>query len=151
TAAAKIKDITAHFQQRKFTALLKNPLVSSGTARAAGSVARWDTTQPTPCSLYADQRELCLYYPDERLEEIYSIDQRLGDLLSSPMPRLPAIQRHFSIERADAADLPGAPPWSADSPSTLALRLVPTDAQLSQHVRQVLVLLDRQTGMSLAV
>ena len=50
-AAQTVKDLTAHFEQDKFTALLKKPLVSTGTVRGAGSVIRWDTEKPEPCAL----------------------------------------------------------------------------------------------------
>ena len=43
---AKIKDLTADFIERKYTTLLKKPLVSSGRIRVRGDIARWDTNKP---------------------------------------------------------------------------------------------------------
>jgi outer membrane lipoprotein-sorting protein len=146
-AAQRVKDLTAHFEQDKFTALLTRPLVSTGMVRGAGSVIRWDTEQPEPCSLIADQKTVRLYYPKQKLEEIYPIDQQIANLLSSPVPRLASIERYFTIERAGANDLPKNMPIKEN----LALRLTPGDEGLARHVRQVLVLLDIKTGLTLMV
>jgi len=148
-AAGRIKDLTAHFEQRKFTALLIKPLISSGQVRGAGSVVRWDTQLPAPIVLYADRDELRLYYPDQKAEEIYPIDQRMSDLLSSPLPRLSTIKEHFTIELADPGDLADLP--RRDPVTMLALRLTPADATLAAHVRRVIVVLEMNTGLSLAV
>jgi len=156
SAAARVKDFSARFEQRKVTALLKKPLVSSGTVRCAGAAIRWDTEQPEPVVLYADGVELRLYYPRDKLEEIYSIDQRLGDLISSPVPRLPVMERHFKIEPAVPADLSGlfaqgAAALRKSRDPTVALRMTPVDPALTQHVRQVIVVLDAQTALALVV
>ena len=113
--AGQVKDLTANFVQKKFTALMNKPLVSSGQVRSAGPVIRWDTHAPQASVLYTDGKELRLYYPSQKLEEIYPIDQRLSDLLASPVPRLKAVRDHFQISRADnsvIAELlgPGARP-----------------------------------------
>jgi outer membrane lipoprotein-sorting protein len=155
-AAATVKDLSASFEQRKLTTLLKKPLISSGTVRCVGSTVRWDTDHPQPCVLYADGSELRLYYPQDKLEEIYPIDQRLGDLLSSPVPRLSVMQKHFKIERAGAADVSALFEQSAAAISrarspTIALKLTPTDPALTQHVRQVLVVLDIRTALAIVV
>jgi outer membrane lipoprotein-sorting protein len=146
-AAAGIKDLTARFEQRKFTALLTKPLISSGLVRGAGAVVRWDTREPAPSVLYADRAELRLYYPDQKLEEIYPVDQRMSDLLASPLPRLSTIKEHFTIEIASPGDVADLPHGDA----TLALRLTPIDAALAAHLRQVFVVLDVHTGLALAI
>jgi outer membrane lipoprotein-sorting protein len=152
TAAAQIKDLSARFEQDKFTSLLKKPLVSSGTVRAAGSVIRWDTEEPEPCTLYADQSRLLLYYPRQKSEEVYPIDQEMGDLLTSPLPRLTAIREHFKIELGSVAELSGefAKAMSAH-PEALPLQLTPDDPELARHVQRVDVLLDPATGLTLLV
>jgi outer membrane lipoprotein-sorting protein len=151
-AAGGVKDLSARFEQDKFTALLKKPLISTGTVRCAGSVIRWDTEKPQPCTLYADQSRLILYYPGQKLEEIYAIDQRLGDLLSSPLPRLGTIEKHFSIEPATADDLAGGMAQAvATHPEAVILRLTPSDAELARHIQRVVVALDPSTGLTLVV
>jgi outer membrane lipoprotein-sorting protein len=149
--AGQIKDLSARFEQKKFTALLKKPLVSSGTVRAAGLAVRWDTELPEPCVLYADEKNLRLYYPDEKSEEIYPMDQRWSDLLSSPLPRLGAIEGHFTIHRAAPDELTGGLATASDRRFSLTLRLLPSDAELAKHVGQVIVVLDEKTGMARAV
>ncbi len=145
--SAKITDLAANFRQRKFTALLKKPLESSGTVRAVGNTVRWDTKAPDDSMLYTDGKQLILYYPSQKLEEIYPIDQRMSDLLASPLPRLDVIRAHFSIGRA----LPAAFAGVRASSQTLALRLVPTEDALKPHIQEILVLLNTQNGLVLAV
>lgn len=142
-AARQIKDLSAHFEQEKFTALLKKPLISTGTVRSAGFVVRWDTDKPEPCSLFADQTQLILYYPNQKLEEVYPIEQRISDLLSSPLPRLDTVKKHFIIEPVSADD--------SAQPGTLSLRLTPSDPELAKHIRLVIVVLDIKTGLTLRV
>jgi outer membrane lipoprotein-sorting protein len=146
-AAAGIKDLSGRFEQRKFTALLMEPLISSGQVRSAGPVVRWDTQEPSAIVLYADRDELRLYYPDQKLEEIYPIDQRMSDLLNSPLPRLSTIKAHFTIAAASADDLRDLPGGAG----TLGLRLTPIDAELTAHIHQVIVVLDISTGLTVAV
>src|SRR5690348_2310902 len=55
--ATKVADLTAHFEQQKFTPMLKKPLTSSGTVRVLGSTMRWDTTKPEPSVIFADEKE----------------------------------------------------------------------------------------------
>jgi len=148
--AAAVKTLSARFEQKKFTALLKKPLVSTGTVRASGEVVRWDTLSPEPTVLWTDGNELRLYYPQEHLEEIYPIDQRLADLLTSPLPRLRTIEAHFAIARADAkvgseVALPAGLP--TNEPNRLSLDMTPTEASLKQHVQDVVALLDMNTGV----
>ena len=139
--AGKIKDFTSDFRQEKFTALLKKPLVSSGRVRVSGTVIRWDTETPEPAVLYSDGREVRMYYPGQKLLEVYTIDQRLGDLAASPLPRLSTLREHFSIETSDGK----AFKTSKDRP-TLALRLVPRQDSLREHVEHVDVLLDTEAA-----
>jgi outer membrane lipoprotein carrier protein len=131
--AGRIKDLSAHFEQKKFTALLKKPLVSSGRVRMRGALVRWDTEAPEPAVLHADGHEIRMYYPRRREAEVYPLDRRLTDLAASPLPRLSALRQHFSIERDPAA---------GDVRGTVALRLTPTDEFLKEHVDRVLVRLD---------
>ncbi|HTW94813.1 MAG TPA: outer membrane lipoprotein carrier protein LolA [Tepidisphaeraceae bacterium] len=140
--AAKITDLTAHFVQEKQTAMLKEPLVSSGTVRVAGSVVRWDTQKPSPCVLYAGEGELRFYYPQQDLEEIYPIEKRYADLLASPLPRLKTIREHFDIA-------PLAETRPADD--TLRLKLTPRDASLQADVQEVDVWLDTHNGVATTV
>jgi outer membrane lipoprotein-sorting protein len=82
--AAQVQDYTAHFEQHKYTALLRKPLISSGTVRKLGPVDRWDTEKPEPAVLHADGKEVKLYYPKQNLVEVYPIDKRMADLAASP-------------------------------------------------------------------
>jgi outer membrane lipoprotein-sorting protein len=135
--ATKIKDFTADFRQEKRTAMLKKPLVSLGKVRVAGATIRWDTQQPNPAVLFSDGKEVRMYYPSQKSLEIYTIDQRLGDLAASPLPRLKTLREHFTMERSDGKGF--KPPKGR---KVLALRLIPRDESLREHVARVDVLLD---------
>jgi outer membrane lipoprotein-sorting protein len=141
--AATVKDLTCHFEQEKVTAMLKEPLVSSGTVRTTGAVVRWDTEKPSPCVLYADAGEMRLYYPEQSLEEIYTIDQKFADLLASPLPRLKMIEAHFDI-----APDPATRPSDAD---LIAVKLTPRDASLKNDIAEVDVLVDGRPGLATRV
>lgn len=136
--AAKVKTLAASFEQQKFTALLRKPLVSSGRVRVSGSVMRWDTEKPEPVVMRIDRREACVYYPAQKTEEIYPLDARLGDLAASPLPRLQVLKERFGFEQVPPSELDK----SADPSRFIALRLTPTDASLREYVKQVRVLLD---------
>src|SRR5689334_19669200 len=96
--AGEVRDLTARFEQQKFTALLKKPLVSSGRVRTKGHVVRWDTEVPEPAVLHSDGREIRMFYPRQHVVEVYPIDKRITDLAASPLPRLAALREHFRIE-----------------------------------------------------
>lgn len=153
--AAHVIDLAGHFEQQKFTALLKRPLISSGRVRAAGSTARWDTDFPDRSVLYIDGKELRLYYPSQQAEEIYPIDQRMGDMLSSPLPRLATVRQHFSISSAqdeDLADLRSAMPGPRRTEAQiLAIRLTPIEPELSKHIQEAIVVIDPVTALAIAV
>jgi outer membrane lipoprotein-sorting protein len=108
-----------------------------------GSVVRWDTETPEPTVLHSNGREIRMFYPRQRVVEIYQIDKRITDLAASPLPRLAALREHFRIEPAspnavagvDASNQPGGG-------ERVAIRLIPTDEFLKEHVDQVLVVLD---------
>src|SRR4051812_4885294 len=48
---ATISDLVAKFEQEKFTALLKKPLLSVGVVRVRGSAMKWETDRPEPTTL----------------------------------------------------------------------------------------------------
>jgi len=136
--AGRIRSLSASFEQKKSTALLRKPLVSTGRIRIKATVMRWDTDKPEPSVLLIGEREARIYYPDQKLLEVYPLDQRLGELAASPLPRLDALAKKFSFEQIPTKDLDP----KAEPSQFLALRLVPTDAALREHVKEVRVLLD---------
>jgi outer membrane lipoprotein-sorting protein len=137
--AGDVQDLFAHFKQEKFTALLKRPLVSSGTVRVKGTKVRWDTEKPEPVVLYMDAAQLKLYYPGQKLLEIYPIDRRLSELAASPLPRLQTLRQHFWIEQIPLKDFGTS---GATEDQQVALKLTPKDASLAEHLQFVRVLLD---------
>jgi outer membrane lipoprotein-sorting protein len=143
--ASKVTDLSADFEQKKFTPLLRKPLVSTGTIRVKGSAMVWDTTAPEPTQMRIDQREIRLYYPRQATLEIYPIDQQLGSLAASPLPKLDVLKRYFAFEEVPISEL-GA---DVRGENLLALRMTPVDAALSEHLDHVAVLLDAAQGLIL--
>ncbi len=141
--ARRVRDLSGRFTQKKFTALLKKPLVSSGTLRVIGSRMRWDTLEPSPSVMTIDEREVRIYYPPQNTLEIYPIDQRMGSLAASPLPRLESLRRHFRFFRIPVNEIDDA----ADPTRSLALRLRPSEESLSQYLDHVDVLLDTTTAL----
>jgi outer membrane lipoprotein-sorting protein len=140
--SAHIDSVTADFEQRKFTMLMKKPLVSTGHVAASGITALWKTDKPQPTSMLVDPKEIRIYYPVQSIVEIYPVQGQLGALAASPLPRLSTLQKFFTFDRDSAASLDAA----TTDDKCLAVRLTPSNDELRQHVKQVRVLLDRETG-----
>ena len=147
--ADKITDLTADFEQQKFTPLLKKPMVSTGAVRAKGAAMLWDTRQPEPTMMRVDEKEVRIYYPSQKTVEIYPIAGQLSALAASPLPRLAALLPHFKFAAASDQDI-GKDMGELDRANQLALRLTPIDAALREHVDAVTVLIDAQRGFILA-
>lgn len=137
--AADVHDLSADFEQEKFTPVLKKPLVSSGRVRVVPPRIRWDTDEPHPSVLLLSPEELRLYDPEARTLEIVPVSGGLSQAAASPLPRLATVRDHFGIERADPATLDEG----ATEASSIAVRLLPRDESVAEHVAEVRVLIDR--------
>lgn len=140
----KITDLAGDFEQQKITAMLKKPLVSSGRIYVRGSTMLWDTRKPEPNVLQITEREVRIYYPAQKTIEVYQIQQKLGELAASPLPRLAVLQQHFTFEPMPIAEM-----GEKDADKFFAVRMTPTNPELREHVEQVRVLLDVQSGLIL--
>lgn len=141
--ASRITSMVAHFQQEKFTALMRKPIVSSGTIRIKGSMMRWDTTEPYPSTMLFSDREAKIFYPNPAPGslEIYSLDQRMAEMAASPLPRLKVLKEAFTFAQIPVHDM------DANAKSGfLALRMTPREPSLKEHVQEVRVLLDANAG-----
>lgn len=138
--AAGITDLTATFDQRRHTALLRKPLVSSGRVRLKGSVIRWDTAAPGASVLVIDATSLRILYPEQRALEIYPMESGLSRLASTPLPRLKVIREQFVIRECKPSEMDGG--LAAGTTAALAIVLTPTGEDLKKYVREVRVLLD---------
>jgi outer membrane lipoprotein-sorting protein len=142
----QIASLSADFTQEKHTALLRKPLRSSGRVRVEGSTMRWDTQQPQASVLLITQKQVEVYYPAQKTLEVYTLDQRLGELAASPLPRLDVLKKRFSFVQIPVKDMDAR----ADPDKCLALRLLPMDAALREHLQEVRVLLDESAGYMIA-
>jgi outer membrane lipoprotein-sorting protein len=144
-AAADIADLTADFQQRKFTPLLKQPMLSGGSVWARGQVMLWNTRGPTPTVMRTDAAAVTLYYPQQKTAEVYPLSGQLARLAASPVPHLADLMKSFSFAPAPLSD------WSTlttnqTAADLQAFTLTPTDADIRQHVDTVNVLIDARHG-----
>ena len=140
--AGAITDLTADFEQQKFTALLKKPLVSTGQVFVRGSAMLWDTRKPEHNVLQITDREARIYYPAQKTIEVYAVQQKLGQLAASPLPRLSVLLQHFTFEPLALSEM-----GEKDDTNFLALKMTPTQAELRDHIEQVRVLLDARRGL----
>jgi len=143
---AKITSLSADFEQRKFTALLRKPLVSSGRVRVKGATLRWDTLHPENSVLLVTDKKVEVYYPAQSTLEVYTLDQRLAELVASPLPRLKTLRDRFSFAQIDVKQMDR----TADPGKFLALEMTPTDKSLREHLQAVRVLLDKSAGYMIA-
>jgi outer membrane lipoprotein-sorting protein len=132
---ATIKDLTADFEQQKFTPLLKKPMVSTGTIKVRGSAMRWDTLKPSPTVMRVDEKSVQLYYPQQKTMEVFPVEGQLGSLAASPLPRLEVLKQYFSFHSFETkrAGLPE---------NATLVRLEPINPEIAQHVKEVNVILD---------
>jgi outer membrane lipoprotein-sorting protein len=140
--AKNITSLSALFEQRKFTALLRKPLITSGNIRVKGSTMRWDTEKPEKNVLLISEKQVEIYYPAQAVVEIYVIDQRLAELASSPLPRLAVLKDRFTFAEIPTAKLEPA----ADPAKFIGVQLTPISDELRQRLQGVSVLLDATAG-----
>jgi len=139
----RIEDLTADFVEQKFTAMLKEPLVSKGHVKVVGTCTRWDTTEPNATTMFTDDRQVVLYFPSRKTAEVYPIDRRLRPLIVSPIPRLATLRSHFRIEESAATTTK-----REEVPGTLQLTLTPKDEALAEFLDQVRVAIDPAVGLA---
>jgi len=139
---ATIRDLTATFEQRKSSVLLRKPLVSHGTIRARGDAVLWTTTKPRASVMRVAADEIRLLYPEDKLVEVYRVDG-LRDAAGGPLPRLETLRRKFSITRIEVAQL-SLPESQMRGAELLALELIPLDDATRNSLERIRVLLDMQ-------
>jgi outer membrane lipoprotein-sorting protein len=140
--AGQVTDLSADFEQQKFTAMLKKPLTTSGRVFVRGSTMLWDTTKPEPNQLQITDKQVRIYYPAQKIIEVYEIQEKLGQLAASPLPRLAVLEKHFTFDPIAVADM-----GESDGDNFFAARMTPIEPELREHVEQVRVLLDAQRGL----
>jgi outer membrane lipoprotein-sorting protein len=137
---AGVGDLTADFTERKWTALLKKPLLSTGTVRVKPPRMRWETAVPHRSVMTMDDAEIRILYPDRNTIEAYPLGGAMRFPAMSPLPRLAQLQEQFELSRMPESDADAA------SEGLLAVRLVPRDESLAEHVIRIDVWIDRETA-----
>lgn len=135
---AGVRDLTANFEERKSTALLKKPLISTGRVRVKGGRSCWDTQKPHRTTMLIDGEAVRIYYPERTTLEVYEMNRQLQWLAISPLPRLAALREHFEIQQIAPQDIDR----EFTDVSHLALRLLPKTRALRDYVDHVDVVLD---------
>ncbi len=142
--AQTIGDLTADFVEKKFTALLKAPLVSRGKVLVKGERTCWKTTSPRQSILYTDSSRVAIYFPSRKTMEVYPVDRRLRALIVSPIPRVSNLRRHFEIALLNDEEAGG-------DASMLHLRLTPKDEALLEFIESVTVAIDLRIALATRV
>lgn len=124
---AAIIDLTAEFEQKKFSPLLKKPLVSRGTILARGTATLWITEKPEPTRMRIDAASMQIYYPGRKQIEAYPLKGKLAAMAASPLPRLATLIDPFDITQENL--------HSTDD--SILLLLTPRADELKQYVKQV--------------
>ena len=143
---ASVADLTADFVQQKYSALLRDPIITRGTVRARGSAMLWQSEQPEPTRTRVDTQRLRIFYVKQNVVEEYPIAGKLGTLAASPLPRLATLREQFKI----APDAGDGLPKPADVTDAVALRLDPATDDAKQYLDHVRVLLDASRGLVVA-
>jgi outer membrane lipoprotein-sorting protein len=141
--SAEVRDLAARFEEQKYTALLKKPMISHGSLRIVGDVARWESQSPREVISLRTKDELRVYYPQQKTVEIFQLGREMPMPDVSPLPAPAELRRHFRIETRVAKDLDPA----CTDDTCLALRLVPREAALREHMEFVDVVVDPATGL----
>lgn len=139
---ADVRDLSTHFEQEKHTSLLRKPLKSSGKIRMVGNLMRWDTQRPAESTMLIAEDGIRLYYPEQKLIEVYRLDQQMARMAASPVPRIGVMKEHFVFGRAAAGELL----TGADEGKFLGVRLTPRQQSLRQHLKEVRLVIDRQSA-----
>jgi len=150
TLAEKLKgmrDLATDFEELKYSALLKEPLVSKGRMRVVGGRSQWDTISPKPNSMIVDSAQVRIYYPERATMEVYEFDEKLRWLTFWPMPELSVLIERFFIERIPVAELG----TSETGAMLLGLRLRPRDDAVGEYLRRVDVVLNTATAIVVRV
>ena len=149
--AGEIHTLAADFEQRRYTPLLKEPLVSEGLVRVVPTMTRWDTHLPRASIMVSDATTLKIYDPEARILEIYEMEERLTGLMFSPMPRTSQLRRYFELEvmaaeRANPNEAEEESAGELPGESIYCIRLTPRQ-QWSQHVQWAMAEIDADRGV----
>jgi outer membrane lipoprotein-sorting protein len=125
-----VTSLTADFQQQKFTAM-------HGKLIARGPIMLWSTTDPEVTQMRIDAKQIEIYYPSQKTVEIYPIEQKLATLAASPLPKLSVLEKYFTFQEL---------PMEPNPHHEICLQLTPI-GELSQHIKEVKVLLEAETGL----
>jgi len=141
--ADDVRDLTARYEERKHTALLKKPLVTRGRVRIVGTRARWDADSPRKTVTLLDPSEVRIYYPERSTVEVYPIGAHLQFPTVSPLPRWAELREHFRIEARSAMEMES----KVEPSGYLFLSLTPLRPALREYVETVDVAIDRSSGL----
>ena len=138
-----VRDLSARYEERKLTAILKAPMVTTGRVRIVGARARWDADAPHSTVTLVDPNEVRIYYPERSTVEVYPISAQLQFPTVSPLPRWKELSRHFRMESRSATKEES----ELDASSHLFLSLIPLQSPLRDHVATINVAIERSTGL----
>lgn len=143
-----IRDVTASFEEHKFTSLLKKPLVSRGVVRAKGAVALWETVSPHRSVVALDRQRIRIFYPDRNALEVYDLSAGGQDrtwMNCLPIPKLDQLKETFTIRPFAPGETDSG---TMDAKRHVCFSLIPKDESLSRYIERVDVVVDRRTAVA---
>lgn len=140
----RIDDLTARFEQRKHSVLLRRPLVSRGRVLVKGETLLWMTREPVESRIRVDETDARVYYPDQNLLEIYDLGADLRFLAGSPVPRMASLREQFDIRETDAD---GMDDEVVRRDHLLIVALSPRDERLAERIERIRLVLDEDAGV----
>jgi hypothetical protein len=143
----RVEDLTARFEQHKHTALLREPMVSSGTVRVRAGRVLWETKSPRPSMMGIEEKRAIVLYPKQKAAEIYPLRGEMQLLGASPLPRIAKLREAFELTEADASDLMEPPGESEGArpkipEGALGLALKPKPGPMRDYIERVRALVD---------
>lgn len=137
---AKVVDLRASFEQRKKTALLKKPIVSSGTLSCKGESVLWRTLKPRESQLLVTPDKVTVHYPADKLAEVYPVGARFRDAAGGPLPRLPKLREKFELREMTQEEIKTL--GVENTADRLCVVLTPKGDDLKKYVAMVRVVID---------
>jgi len=137
-----IQTLTAHFSQKKETALVKSPLVSSGTVRyKRPNRIYWHYDRPEATEIALDGKKMVIYSPERGQAEQYTLSR--GHRLTQVLEPLTAIfQKTFAqLEEDYTLSYDGV-----EGDRLHRFGLIPKEARLRKFMIRVDLWIDKTSG-----
>ena len=147
-----IEDLSATFEQRRYSPLLRKPIESKGALRSVKGLTRWDTNEPSEQTMIVKSDRLELFDPEAKTLDVYPIERRFGELLANPRPAVGDWLEQFVIERAEpdalSKQMRERCKIKEGGEGVLLIRLSPREEKLAEMIERLVIVIDVETSLS---